>query len=219
VAPPRFVPRASVANAGLRPAKTVASEQPQSAAEPTGAATWDDLVDQLDAYGVSYLAGGSLDVRGNSTQLRQKARAPDQLIRDLALTGEPRLGDALIALLLRRPELARSVRVVIAELPLDEPRRNALVARLIAAAALQQIWSFVLPLYLPAQERIPIADLVAEFALSGPEGNDGEALLERAAQLLNGPFPYDWVGAWEDAAEQLLTQLRLAAIPRATGRR
>lgn len=199
--------------------KTVASERPQSPAEPTGAGAWDDLVDQLDAYGVSYLAGGSLDGRGSRPQRRRKACAPDQLIRDLALAEDPRLSDALIALLLRRPELARSVRVVITELPPDEPRRDSLVARLIAAAALQQIWSFVLPLYLPAQERIPIADLVAEFALSGPEDNDGEALLERAAQLLKGPFPYDWVGAWEDAAEQLLTQLRLAAIPRATGPR
>ena len=177
-------------------------------------AVWDDLVDRLAVYDVTYLTGGSAEHGRQSRYRGPNDVEIHSLVADLAQAPEPRLRDALIALLLRHPEQTSAVCTVIAKLPPDDPARRELVVRLLAAAALQRVWGFVLPLYLPGQPRIMVDDLVASLGLPRPEEEGGEALLDAAARTLAGPYPFDWKSGWEDAADQLLTQLRLAAIPR-----
>ncbi len=171
---------------------------------------WNDLVDRLQVYGVTHLTGGS-----QISPYRGPQDVPLHiLVADLARAPEPRLRDALIPLLLRHPEHAVVVHDVLATLPGTDPVWHELRARLLAVAALQRIWRYVLALYLPAQAPIALDSLISALGLPPVEEREGEALLAAAAGLLAGSFPIDWADAWEDAADHLLTELRLAALPR-----
>ena len=62
-------------------------------------AVWDDLVDRLAVHDVTHLGGGSTDA-GRPSPYEGPSDVPvDRLVRDLARAPEPRLRDALIALL------------------------------------------------------------------------------------------------------------------------
>jgi len=168
---------------------------------------WDDLVDRLATCDVTHLTGGSA-AYGRVTDRGPSDVELAQLIRELARAPEPRLRDALIALLLRHPEDAPVFRQVIGTLPAEHPARASLLARLFAAAALQRehyaLWARALPGY----PLIDVADLVAETGLPAPEIEGGQALLRAAQGLVSGRYPLvDYVDGWEDVARHALREL------------
>src|SRR5579859_284594 len=65
-----------------------------------------DLVDRLAMYDVTHLGGGSGDAGVPGPYRGPMDVDLQRLLRDLARAPEPRLRDALIALLLRHPERA-----------------------------------------------------------------------------------------------------------------
>jgi hypothetical protein len=117
----------------------------------------------------------------------------------------------LIALLLRHPEYAAEARTLLATIGETDRRYRPLLARILAAAALQHIWGFVLRIYLGDQPRITVEDLCETLGLPFPSEEHGDALLRAAAQLLDPAGTINWASSWEDAADQLLTDLRLKA--------
>ncbi len=169
---------------------------------------WDDVVDRLAVYDVTHLSGGTAD-----TGLPSPYRGSDdvdlpRLIRALARAPEPRLRDALVALLLRHPEHAPAVRAVIASLPIDDPARASLTARLLVAAALQARHYAAFARDLPGYAPIDVADLVAVIGLPAPEVVDGGALLRAAQELVAGRHRWvDFVDGWEDVARHTLREL------------
>ncbi len=171
-------------------------------------AVWDDLVDRLAAHDVTHLGGGSADA-GRPSPYEGPSDVPvERLVRDLARAPEPRLRDALIALLLRHPENEATVRDVMRSLPLDDPSRVSLTARLLVAAALQRehhaAWVGALPDY----RQIDVADLVAAYAFPMPEEEGGRALLGAAKGLVAGRRRWvDYVDGWEDVARHALREL------------
>ena len=88
---------------------------------------------------------------------------------DLAQAPSARLRDALIALLLRHPEHAAAAREALNAAPPESPTRMSLLARLLAAAALQREHAAAFAPYLPGYRSIDVADLVAAHGLPMPE--------------------------------------------------
>jgi len=167
------------------------------------------LVDRLAVFDVTYLTGGSADADEVSPYHAPKDVNIDALVLDLTRASSPRLRDALIALLLRHPEVAPAVRRVHAAMASDDSARRMLLSRLLAAAALQ----YKAGAALPAQPRIAVGDLVRRLHLPSLEERGGQALLEAAARLLAGPYPIDWVNAWEDVLAHILWEVHGAAQP------
>jgi len=170
-----------------------------------------DLVDRLAVYDVTHLGGGSADAGRPSPYQNVAAVAAPRLLRDLARAPEPRLRDALIALLLRHPEHATTVRAVLSALAPDDSTRASLTARLLAAAALQRIHRAALAQDLPGYALIDVADLVAAYDLPSPEDEGGQALLRAAKEALAGRHGWlDYVDGWEDVAQHALRELHWA---------
>ncbi len=169
---------------------------------------WDDLVDRLAAHNVTHLAGGSADAGKPSPYHGPLDADLERLIRDLSRAPEPRLRDALIALLLRHPEYAAIVRAVLIPLGADDPARHALTARLLAAAALQHRHRADLSRMLPAYQPINVTNLVAPLGLPTPEEGNGRPLLDAAQRLIaNRLRTVDYVDGWEDVARHTLREL------------
>ncbi len=171
-------------------------------------AVWDDLVDRLAAYDVTYLGGGRAGA-GGPPQYRGPADVDlARLIRELARAPEPRLRDALIALLLRHPDAAPTVRAALVATATDDPARASLTARLLVAAALQRRHRWALRQQLPGYRLIDVTDLVGRLDLPAPETEDGRALLWAAQGLVAGRHPWvDYVDGWEDVARHVLREL------------
>lgn len=171
-------------------------------------AAWDDVVDRLAVYDVTHLAGGSSAYGWVAAGRGPVGDDLDRLIRELARASEPRLRDALIALLLRHPEDAPALRRVMETLPAEHPARASLLARLLAAAALQREHYAAWARALPGRPLIDVADLVASEGLPAPEVDDGRALLRGAQGLVSGQHPWvDYVDGWEDVARHALREL------------
>lgn len=169
---------------------------------------WDDLVDRLATHDVTHLAGGSADAGRLSPYHGPADVDLERLIRDLSRAPEPRLRDALIALLLRHPEDAATVRAVLRSLGPHDPARHALTARLLAAAALQHRHRADLMRMLPAYQPINVTDLVTPLGLPTPGEGDGLALLDAAQRLIAHRLPtVDYVDGWEDVARHTLREL------------
>ena len=171
-------------------------------------AVWDDLVDRLAVHDVTHLGGGSADY-GRPSPYRGPADTDLRLlILDVARAPEPRLRDALIALLLRHPEDAAAVREVMDVLPPDSPARMSLLARLLAAAALQREHATTWARARPGAAAIDVGDLVAAYDLPSPEEEDGRALLAAAQRLVRGRLrTVDYVDGGEDVARHALREL------------
>lgn len=171
-------------------------------------AVWDALVDRLAVHDVTHLGGGSADA-GRPSPYKGPSDVPvDRLVRDLARAPEPRLRDALIALLLRHPENEATVRDVMRSLPPDDPSRTSLTARLLAAAALQRRHSASFAKELPGYNSIDIDDLVAAYGVLAPVDEDGRALLSAAQRLVAGRHSWvDYIDGWEDVARHTVREL------------
>jgi len=179
-------------------------------------AVWDDLVDRLAVHDVTHLGGGSGDA-GRPSPYRGAADVDLYLlILDGARAPEPRLRDALIALLLRHPEHATAAREVLGALLPESPIRMSLLARLLVAAALQRehraLWARAIPGY----RLIDVGDLVTAYGLPAPEEDDGGALLAAAQRLVRGRLrTLDYIDGWEDVARHALREtLGVAAFER-----
>lgn len=172
-----------------------------------------DLIDRLAVYSVTYLWGGSADAGLSSPYHRPEDAPINALIYDLARVPNARLRDALIAVLLRHPEHALAVRTVFSEMQPDDPARRLLVARLLAAVALQQMGGTALTLDDSVPPQIDITDLVERLGLPYPYDQGGEALLREAAGLLAGPAPIDWIDAWKDVLQHVLREVHWARHP------
>jgi len=162
-----------------------------------------DVVDRLVAYDVTYLTGGSADASAVSLYSGPDDVDPVGLVRDLAQAPNARLRDALIALLLRHPEFSAMVRTVFASMQTDDPARRPLLARLLAAAALQRMGDGAL-----SRTRIDVSDLVSALDLPAPDVEEGDALLKGAAELLTGPYPIDWIDGWMDVLRHTLAEAK-----------
>ncbi len=162
-----------------------------------------DVVDRLVAYDVTYLTGGSADASAVSLYSGPDDVDPVGLVRDLAQAPNARLRDALIALLLRHPEFSAMVRTVFASMQTDDPARRPLLARLLAAAALQRMGDGAL-----SWTRIDVSDLVSALDLPAPDVGEGDALLKGAAGLLTGPYPIDWIDGWMDVLRHTLAEAK-----------
>lgn len=167
-------------------------------------ALWDDLVDRLAVYDVTYLGGGSADA-GRPAPYDGPADADlSLLILDLASAPEPRLRDALIALLLRHPEHAGVVRLVMSALPPSSGTWMSLLARLLVAAALQREHQALRGHI----SFIQVGDLVSTYSLPLPEEQSGRALLEAVQSLMRARLKsVDYIDGWEDVARHTLREL------------
>ncbi len=169
---------------------------------------WDDLVDRLAAYDVTYLAGGSADAAQPSPYHGPADVDVRSLALDLARAPEPRLRDALVALLLLHPAYAVAVREVANSLAPNDPAWASLTARLLVASALGRRHQTALARELPGYAPIDVTDLVAAYQLPQPEQEDGYALLNAVQRLISARLPaVDYVGGWEDVAQHTLREL------------
>ncbi len=168
---------------------------------------WDDLVDRLAAHDVTHLGGGSVDAGRALPYAGPHSVDLMQLVRDLARAPEPRLRDGLIALLLRHPEHAAVVRGVLSSMEARDPARYAIVARLLAAAALQREHAVNWACALPGYQQIDVADLTAAEGLPAPEEDNGRLLLAAAQELVRGRHrTLDYMDGWEDVARHALRE-------------
>lgn len=172
---------------------------------------WDDLVDRLAVYDVQYLTGGSA-WDGRCSRYHTPGDAPlDSLIIDLAHAPQARLRNALVALLLRHPEHASVAATVAHALPRGDRARLIILTSYLAAAALQQAWTFTLDIYLPGHALINADDIATELDVPRPNEDYGRPSLRAASSLVvrDQAFPFDYVREWENVAELVLTDLRL----------
>ncbi len=171
-------------------------------------AVWDDLVDRLAVYDVTHLGGGSADYGRVSPYDGPADVDLPLLIVDLAQAPAARLRDALIALLLRHPAYATTTREVLGAVPPESPTRISLLARLLAAAALQREHGAAFAAHLPGYPPIEVADLVVAYGLPAPEEGGGWRLLEAVQRLVRGRLQtVDYVDGWEDVARHALREL------------
>ncbi|HEY8286854.1 MAG TPA: hypothetical protein VIJ28_20885 [Chloroflexota bacterium] len=170
----------------------------------------DSLIDQLAEYGITYITGGQGAGNHLDTNSRPHANNPAavRLFAELSDAPAVRVADAMVALLLRHPELAPQAREVLNSLEPWHPQYRLFLARFLAAAALQRIWRFVLDIYRGSQAIIDVADLCRMLDLPNAEQDHGEALLAAVSRWLDPTETTDWAGGWENAAAQLLSDLR-----------
>ena len=168
---------------------------------PTLERDWDTLAAALRARGVDYLAASE----GQGEPLDDET-----LIASLATHDQPRLVQALIALLMLHPELAPLVPALRGRLtPASEVE---LLAHYMAAVYLQSMWRVRLDHYLP-----PTPDLPDYFSaeLGLPDALDlyGKAGLYALAEWhsAHAPGRANHLSEYEGVAELLLDRLWLKA--------
>lgn len=163
--------------------KHPAEDQLPDVAEPVGAARlrrtgrspeareWDVLAVALQEWGVKHLS--------YAHRLRTGVpRTARELFERLASSGDPRLNEAEIVLLLTHPELAAEARLAISSLP--DALRGRAMRRYVAAAALQRMARTRIALSLGQQPDIPPAYLDELGLPSLDEDYGREALLALA---------------------------------------
>ena len=162
---------------------------------------WDTLVAALRTRGVDYLAPS--DAQGRLLD-------DETLLASLAAHDNPRLVQALIALLMRHPELAPLVPPLRAQLP--PAAQVELLVHYMAAVYLQSMWRVRLDHYLP-----PTPDLPDYFSaeLGLPDALDlyGKAGLYALAEWHSGHAPgrANHLSEYMGVAELLLDRLWLKA--------
>ena len=163
----------------------------------------DSLVAQLRELGVCYLT--PTDARVDETR---RYTAPE-LIGRLAAHPNPRLRHALIAVLIRHPELADEVRKLIDVL--DPAAGVELMAHYMAAVYLQRMWRTRLGFYLDVQL---LPDLFSsELGLPSPEERHGKTGLHATAQwhAQRSPYPFNTLSSYYHVMDLLFAQLKQEA--------
>jgi hypothetical protein len=145
---------------------------------------WDGLAAALNAYGIFHVVPGKA--------LRRRVPSPPDLYRRLALSGDPRLQEALAVLLLTHPDTANAAQAAIGTL--TGTTRDRAMRRYVAAAALQRMWRTRLELALGQQWLIEPAYL-HELGLPDLDEEFGEGALWELSRQEEGLYGYDaWNG-------------------------
>jgi hypothetical protein len=126
----------------------------------------------------------------------------------LAEQSDARLRLAIVALLLRRPDLADAIPEVVTHL--TEPAGTSLKLYYTAAMLLQQKHADELGRLLEVRQRLP--DLFS-IQLGVPAGGSVEARLQTLAERHRAwsGLTVNWIGTYEHAAERLIRRLTLEA--------
>ena len=160
----------------------------------------DTLVAALRLRGVDYLAPSDAELQHSVTD--------DTLIASLAAHADPRLRQALIALFLLHPGLARFVRDVRSTLA---PSVSCeLVAFYTAAVYLQRMWRVRLGHYLTDSSELP--DLFSdEFGLPRPAEGHGKFGLHALAEwhAAQSPAPGNHLSEYQSVVDHVFASLKL----------
>lgn len=159
----------------------------------------DRLVAALRERGVDYMSPE--DAEGEPVP-------EEALIASLAANEDPRLRQALIALLLLHPHLAPAVQRVRPNL--DPPAETELVAHYMAAVYLQRMWHVRLGHYLPRDSNLP--DYFSqELGLPSPEAGYGKPGLYALADwhAVDSPHRANHLSEYLGVAELLFERLKL----------
>jgi len=172
-----------------------------SSPAPTLERDWDRLVAALRARGVDYLA---------SSDARAEPLDDETLIASLAAHSQPRLVQALIALLLVHPELAPQVPRLRARLA--PAAQVELLAHYMAAVYLQSMWRVRLDHYLPPTLDLPDYFSV-EFGLPNALDLYGKAGLYALAawHSRRAPGQANHLAEYQSVGQLLLAALQLKA--------
>jgi hypothetical protein len=145
---------------------------------------WDRLASALNALGIRYIA----------PHRRVRGRLPEgaELFRELVSASAVRLQEAIIPLLLTRPDLASAARVAIDDLHGVE--RDRAMRKYVAAAALQRMWRTRLQQDLGPGP--PIAEAyVEELGLPPLDEDYGRATLRALSGQEEARYGYNaWAG-------------------------
>jgi hypothetical protein len=133
---------------------------------------WDELATALNRFGIKHVAPARIRRRGVPKTARE-------LFHRLALTGDARLAEASIILLLTHPDLASDARRAIDSIA--GPSRDRAMRRYVAAAALQRMARTRISLSLGPRPEIPSAYL-DELGLPPLEADFGRATLLALAE-------------------------------------
>jgi hypothetical protein len=169
------------------------------------------LLAELDALGIRYLVSGSAP----TGQAEPRPLHPASLLSEVARAREPRLRDAVVALLLLHPELADSVERARAASDADTSEQLATLA--LAALYAQQKWYPLLTLafgHPPCLSAQRFASYWAERGLPPPACEYGELGMrglaayerERTGSIAN------FEGDWENQVKHLAAQEWAARI-------
>lgn len=156
----------------------------------------DELVSALNSLGAHFVAGGAIATPPELT--------PARLLAALAEQSDARLRLAIVALLLRRPDLANAAQEAIVRLA--EPARTMLKLYYTAAMLLQQKHAGQLYRLIGPRESLP--DLFSG-ELGIPTSGSIEARLQALGKRhrdLSG-LAANWVGTYEHAAERLFKRM------------
>ena len=160
---------------------------------------WDRLATALNHLGVKHVSHAR-PARGGVP------REPSELFERLFRSGDPRLQEAAVILLLTRPDFAGEARAAIRSL--DGPLRDRAMRRYVAAAALQRMARTRIALALGPQPDIPPAYL-DELRLPPLDTDFGRDTLLALAADEEARYGY---AAWR--GYRALLDLFLAEIPR-----
>lgn len=171
-----------------------------ASALPTRLLEEDRLVAELDLLGISYLS--RLGVESAVS-----VRPPTRLVADLVRQPSARVREALIAVLLARPELASAVPAALAELSPTE--QLTLRAFYTAAVLLQQEHAEHLQSLLGARWR-PLPDLFSSD-LELPTTGSARHRLAQLAQThrRKSGAAVNWSGTYENVARNLLRRMEM----------
>lgn len=169
-------------------------------AAPVTLSEEESLVAELDLLGVSYLSRLAISHPAS-------VRPPDRLLADLLRQSSARVREAVIAVLLARPELAASVPSALAELsPGDQVTLRLFYT---AAVLLQQEYAGQLRELLPLRLQ-PLPDLFASELGLSHHGTPGERLvnLGQRHRLLSGAA-VNWTGTYHNVAQHFIRRLEM----------
>src|SRR5262245_22631066 len=173
-----------------------AAESVESARSPDE--DWDELTTALNAWGVLHVAPGQSTWNG-------VPRTASELFARLARAREPRLQQAIVVLLLTRPDLATDARSVIDRLTADVQERAK--RRFVAAAALQRMARTRIALSLGPQPLIPPAYL-DDLHLPPFDEEYGRVTLLALAEQESESYGYDAWGTYWTLLDLFLNEIR-----------
>jgi len=172
-----------------------------------------DLIDQLGAFGVTYLNGASGDYGLPSPYITPRDVNLRHLVLRLAQAPNGRVRDALVGLLLRRPECASTVKDLINSPEVTANTRASLAARLLAAAALQRTHKPAFNAHEPRYMLIDVADLTTAEGLPSADDDGGRPLLAAIQNAVSSrSATIDYVVGWESAARHTLQEIAWARV-------
>lgn len=158
---------------------------------------WDGLTSALTRYGVLHLPPGR--------EVADALPTPRALFTRLANAPQPRLRQAVVFLLLTRPELAHAA--VAAVRTLSDGARDLAMRRYVAAAALQRMARMRIEERLGPQPLLP-PEFLSALALPSLDDDHGEHTLWELSRQEEARYGYDAWGTYRRILELFLAESR-----------